>query len=356
MAIRDTRSSAYRTTILEDENDLLRLLPEWWALWSRTERATPFTSPAWLLPWWDAFHPGDLFTAAVRRDGLLVGLAPFYIEDGALGRRLLPIGIGATDYLDILIDGAPVDEVASALVDAYRHRSVRWDSWSLEELAPEALALRLPVEPLVEAEHPQSACPVLALPGSLADWRRTSAGRRWRKSWNRGLRHERVDLVEADATTAGALFEELVALHTRRWAASGEPGVLSDPAVLAFHRSAVPRLQASNLLRLTGLSLDGTIVAAYYGFAHRGQAYGYLNGFDPSLSFESPGTALLGLAIQNAVAEGGSAFHFLRGREDYKYAWGAVDRWNTLRVVRSASPSDHAGGSFSWTRPDPSPR
>ena len=118
MTVSAGRASAYRTVLIEEQDDLLRLLPEWWGLWSRTEGATPFTSPAWLLPWWDAFHPGELFVAAVRRDGLLVGLAPFYIEDGALGRRLLPLGIGVTDYLDVLIDGAPVGEVAAARVDA----------------------------------------------------------------------------------------------------------------------------------------------------------------------------------------------------------------------------------------------
>ena len=216
--------------------------------------------------------------------------------------------------------------------------------------------MRLPVASLLDAERVQSACPVLALPGSLAEWGGTRAARRWRKSWNRVIRHERVDIVDADAATAGALFEVLVALHTRRWKATGEPGVLSDPGVLSFHRSAVPRLQASNLLRLSALSVDGAVVSALYGLAHRGHAYGYLNGFDPSSGFDSPGTALLGHAITSAIAAGCGAFHFLRGREDYKYAWGATDRWNTMRVVRSASASDHAGGGFAWVRTDPALR
>lgn len=346
-------SPRYRTTIIEHDDDLRRLLPEWWALWSRTARATPFSSPAWLLPWWDAFHPGELFTVAVRRDGLLVGFAPFYIEDGALGRRLLPLGIGVTDDLDVLIDGAPVGEVGAAMVEAYSGRSVRWDSWSLEELAPDALALQLPVDALLERERVQSACPVLDLPPTLRDWDGTRAGRRWRKSWNRVTRHERVDVVAADAATAGNLFEILVALHTRRWEAAGLPGVLSDPAVLAFHRAAVPRLQASQLLRLSALAVEGRVVGAYYGFSHRGRAYGYLNGFDPSSGFDSPGTALLGHAIQSAITEGCTTFDFLRGQEDYKYAWGATDRWTVARQVRSAPPSEHSGGGFIWADLDP---
>lgn len=347
------RTSSYLTTIVEDGDDLRRLLPAWWGLWSRTARATPFSSPAWLLPWWDAFRPGELFTAAVHRDGLLVGLAPFYIEDGALGRRLLPLGIGVTDDLDVLIDGAPIDEVAAAIVEAYHHGAVRWDIWSLEEMAPDAIALHLPVGPMLDRQHPQSARPVLPLPASLGEWRGTGAGRRWRRSWNRVVRHAEVRVVEADAGTAGALFEALVSLHTRRWEAAGQPGVLSDPAVLAFHRAAVPRLQASNLLRLSALWIDGAIVGVFYGLAHGARAYGYLNGFDPALGFDSPGTALLGHAIQRAIAEGCSEFDLLRGQEAYKYAWGAVDRWNTMRVVRSAPAFGPHLGGFRRVEPEP---
>jgi hypothetical protein len=44
-------------------------------------------------------------------------LGAFYIEDGARGRRILPLGMGASDYLDVLIDPQASDEVVTALVD-----------------------------------------------------------------------------------------------------------------------------------------------------------------------------------------------------------------------------------------------
>ena len=110
--------------------------------------------------------------------------------------------------------------------------------------------------------------------------------------------------------------------------------MLADADVRLFHRTAVPRLLASNLLRLFGMEMEGRLVAAYYGMAHHGEAYAYLNGFDPNYGFESPGTALIGHAIQDAVAGGCTRFHFLRGQEPYKYAWGAEDRWNVVRRLR----------------------
>ena len=107
--------------------------------------------------------------------------------------------------------------------------------------------------------------------------------------------------------------------------------------VRLFHRTAVPHLLASKLLRLFGLQVEGRTVAAYYGFEHRGESYAYLNGFDPDWEFESPGTALLGTAIRHAIANGSRRFHFLRGQEPYKYAWGAEDRWNVARTLRRGS-------------------
>jgi CelD/BcsL family acetyltransferase involved in cellulose biosynthesis len=87
-------------------------------------------------------------------------------------------------------------------------------------------------------------------------------------------------------------------------------------------------------VRFYVLHLAGTVAAIYYGFIHGDRAYAYLGGFDPAFAFESPGTVLLDHAIREAAREGAREFHFLRGREAYKYQWGAADRWNSYRSFR----------------------
>ena len=131
---RRARSSARRR--------LEAIEPVWWELWRRARMATPFQSPAWLIPWWRHFPPGELTTAAAWRDGRLIGLAPFYREDGALGRRLLPLGISVSDYLDVLLDDGEI-EAGAALVAALG-REPAWDSLECEELAPDAAAIPSP--------------------------------------------------------------------------------------------------------------------------------------------------------------------------------------------------------------------
>jgi len=132
---------------------------------------------------------------------------------------------------------------------------------------------------------------------------------------------------------------EVFRLHGARWQSRGEPGVVADQAVRAFHESAVPRLMTAGLLRLYGIRIDGRLAGAYYGFFDRGLAYAYLGGFDPAFAYGSPGTALMGHAIEEAHREGARELHFLRGAEAYKYAWGAFDHRNCRRCFRPAPPA-----------------
>ncbi|HEY7385579.1 MAG TPA: GNAT family N-acetyltransferase [Beijerinckiaceae bacterium] len=320
-----------------DAAALAGLAPAWWELWHRAD-ATPFQSPAWLIPWWRHFQPGELFVVTVRRRHRLVGLAPFYIEHGGAGRRVLPLGISLSDYHDVLLDPDDRDAAAAALVDHLADQAARWDAWELEELAPDAAALALPCpqdcsERLIE----QSACPVLLLPPNARTITDVIPARKRRDTnlaRNRAERCGEVRIESADDRTADAFLNVLIKLHTARWHSRGETGVLADSLVQQFHRAALPGLVANGLLRLYLVQIGGRPASIYYGFMHCGRAYTYLTGFDPAFAFESPGVIVLAHAIAQALAEGAHEIHFLRGRETYKYEWGGIDRWNRKRSFR----------------------
>jgi CelD/BcsL family acetyltransferase involved in cellulose biosynthesis len=307
-------------------------------LWRRAPSATPFQSPAWLLPWWRHFHPGRLLAVAIRAHGRLVGLAPFYIEDGIYGRRLLPVGISLSDYLDVLLDSECAGDAAQAIAVRMAREGARWDSWELEELQGGAAARRLPVpDGCEESVVEQSACPVLCLPEDGQDIAACVPKKKRRQialARNRLARHESVEIARADRASALPVLDALFALHGTRWRARGEAGLLADATVRSFQRDAVPDLQAAGLLRLDALRIGGRTIAVHYGLRHGTRAYVYLSGFDPAYSFESPSVVLLAHAIEEALTEGVREVHFLRGRESYKYGWGAEDRWNLRRSFR----------------------
>ena len=321
--------------LIRNGRDLAALEPEWWELWRRARTSTPFQSPAWLIPWWRHFHPGKLTTAAAWRGERLIGLALFYREDGSNRRRLLPIGISISDHHDVLLDQELEQEAARRLVEAFEQEP-SWDSLELEELTPGAAALSLPrpagCEELL-VDH--SACPVLALSGAeLARFVPKAKRANLNTARNRSARRGPVTIARAEGAAIPHALDHLIRLHSLRWDGRGEQGVLSDPRVVAFHRDAAPRLDTAGLLRLYTLALDGEVIAALYGLHQGGRSYSYLTGFDPAYGFESPGLILLAHVIEEALAEGASEFHFLRGREAYKYEWGAVDRMNRRRSFR----------------------
>jgi CelD/BcsL family acetyltransferase involved in cellulose biosynthesis len=323
---------------IDSLDGLAGLEPDWWALWRASGTATPFQSPAWLIPWWRAFSPGRLASVAIRRDGRLVALAPLYLEDGALGRRVLPLGIGISDYLDVLLD--PRDETAAALLASAIAALDDWDSIELEQLPPDAAALGLPCLPgCAETGAAQDASPGLAIGAAVdASGIPVEVTPKRRQSYRRKLRMaEAHPPVEIAAAEPGCFIDALAALHGARWRQKGEPGIFADPRVVAFHREAVPALLAAGLARLTTLSLGGRLAGALYCLAWRDSIATYVSGFDPDFAAESPLTLLVGDMFRHAAATGIREVSFLRGREPYKYLWGATDRWNRRRSFRRAA-------------------
>ncbi len=325
---------------VEEINDtaaLARLEGAWWDLWHRSPTATPFQSPAWLLPWWQAFAPGSLMVIAVRDGRRLTALAPLYLEDGPLGRRLLPLGISLSDYLDILVDPA-----APAAGDAIAHHLARrhadWDLIELSDLPPGAAALTLPCpQRTTDTIRATEACPILHLGSDSVDAGNAPTiparqRRKLRMARHRMERSAATSIIATHALTPAAWIDALSRLHTARWQERGEAGVLRDDCVQVFHRKALAALCEHRIARLFGIVIGSDLAGAYYGFHHRDRAYAYLGGFDPRFAYYSPGTILIGHAIEDAARNGAREFHFLRGGEAYKYAWGAADRRNLRRT------------------------
>lgn len=315
---------------------LAALEPAWWRLWRAIPDASPFTSPAWLISWWRIFVPGELRTIAVWRGEDLVALAPLYLERGPYGIRLLPLGIGISDSFDVLLESSATSlERAKPVLMQALAAEPDWECLSLEELPPSAAALGLPCPPgCTDVLADQSASPILSL-ASAEDPLACLPSRKRRKL---RMAQNRVARRDGEVRAIGAeevddFLADLGRLHGARWRSRGEDGVLADDLVQQFHAAALPRLVAAGLARLYTLAIEDRVVGAYYGLQHGRTAYAYIGGFDPDFAFESPGTVLIGHAIEEAARGGATAFNFLRGQEPYKYEWGAVDRWSRRRTI-----------------------
>ncbi len=325
---------ALDTAIVSDIAGLKALEMPWWTLFDGCPEATPFQSPAWLIAWWRAFHPGDLRTIAIRDGDRLVGLAPFYIERAIAGGRLLAVGIGLSDYLDVLVAPDCRAAVLSAVAAAIEMLP-GWQEWELTDLAPFAAGRGLPhLSGCSCEETPAAARYGLKLDDEPASLVPAGKARKLRMAENRVHRDGGYRITLADARSLDRLLTRLVDLHRQCWTSRGEPGVFADGRVERCHREALPALLERGMLRLHGLERHGRITAVQLGFQHRQRAYAYLGGFDPDDAQVSPGTLLTAHAIREAQREGCRWFDFLKGDEPHKLSWGATRQAAFRRVWR----------------------
>jgi CelD/BcsL family acetyltransferase involved in cellulose biosynthesis len=102
--------------------------------------------------------------------------------------------------------------------------------------------------------------------------------------------------------------------------------MLAERQVQRFHRTSVARLAAAGLLRIHALEAGGSIIAILYGLTTEARMHHYLSGFNPAYERFSPGSLLIEHAMDYARQSGQRWFDFLRGGEQYKYRWRAVDQ------------------------------
>jgi CelD/BcsL family acetyltransferase involved in cellulose biosynthesis len=314
------------------------LVPAWTELWKRAPAATPFQSPAWLVPWWRHFGEGELVVLCTREGAELLGLLPLYIYDEPPLRKLLPVGIGNSDWLDAICAPGREHEVARVLLEAIAGRAGSFDVCDLQPLPADSFLLQADAPGLLDERITLEPCPILRLPEAVAGLETTlpkAMRQNLRYYRRRAERHGRLRFETAGPASLHELLEAFYALHGARWQRQGLPGVLADGPVRAFHSEAAPALMEQDALRLHALRLDERIVAGLYGFTAKGRFYHYLAGFDPDLRGLGLGTLVIGHAMEQAVREGAWEFDFLRGGEAYKYRWGARDRPSYGRRLRA---------------------
>lgn len=299
--------------------------PEWDRLWQSLPQAAPFQHSGWILPWWDCFGSGRLFSFAVWEGETLAALALLFLHQWDGRRQVTFLGNGVSDHLDVLA-GRP-GQHAPAILAALAERSAEWDLCDLQDLPECSGMLQAPAPVGFEAEIcPQYICSEIALP---AAWKAYADA--LPHGLRRNLRRYRSQLASAGEVrieSAGTAcfteyLEALFNLHRCRWASKNEAGMLDGEAKERFHRVAARNLWDAGLARLHGIRLNGTLVAVVYAFVRGARAYSYLGGFAPDLARFSPGALILEYSIQQAMAEGVTIFDFLRGEESYKVDWGA---------------------------------
>lgn len=319
----------FTTHVIRDFPVLQRLSSDWDNLWTRCPGATPFQRPEWVLAWTQTFQPQHLVVIEVRCGDILVGLAPLFLYHAGEERVLAPLAASVSDYLDWLVDPSASSEILATIFEMLQSTGTPWHRLDLTDLPPTSPLLQFDFEDWDCQRSEETACPVLTLPSSASSVEDLLAAKPRHNLRTARRRTERLGKAQIEVATQSTLEEFLTAmmtLHSSRWGDCGASGMLAEDRVREFHRRAAPALLERNVLRLYAFRLNARLVATLYALAEEDTIYCYLQGFDPAYSALSPGAQILAAVIDDALRNGKSKVDFLRGREAYKYTWGAQDR------------------------------
>ncbi len=345
----------------------LRTIDEFFAHesdWRRAESAghvpDVFVTFDWLATYWRIFGSSkSLAIVTASGDSLLTACAPLMVTSPAPGvRRLEFIGAGIHDFSDFIGSGG--DDSARLLWDHILGGN-GWDALRLQQLKGDSPALRqapatgvsgIDRHALRSAQQLGEACPVLTLPPSWDEYY-DGLGRNLRYDLRRYARKVANDFRKVHyqlvrtSEELNEAFAALVRLHGERWRRRGLPGVLASPRRQRFQLELAQTLLRRDRLRMFVLRLDDAPTAVLLNYWFGGRYYFYVGGFDVNRERYRPGTLLFAQAIRQAIEEGATEFDFLRGQEEYKYRFGAVDRPHyhlavTRNTLRSRAATAHA--------------
>jgi CelD/BcsL family acetyltransferase involved in cellulose biosynthesis len=103
------------------------------------------------------------------------------------------------------------------------------------------------------------------------------------------------------------------------------------PEMRAQMREIIRTAHENGWLWLAFLEADGKRIAAALNFDYENKLWGYNAGVDRAYMDLSPGWVLLGYILQWACENNRAEFDFMRGDEEYKYRFGAVNQY-VMRV------------------------
>ncbi|GHH45176.1 GNAT family N-acetyltransferase [Streptomyces candidus] len=311
-------------TLCRDPQDFAQLRDSWDALHRRCAAATPFQSHAWLSSWWLSYGAeGRLRTVLVRRGDRLVAAAPLMLVHAPMP-LLVPVGLGISDYFDVLVDDDGAKETLRALRHGL-HRAARNAVIDMREVRPGAVAEEL-YDTWTGARRRLQDSTCMELPASPIDelTRRMASSRaqriraKLRKIDAMGI-ESRVVAEHEVSDTVGHLLR----LHELQWRGRGINVEHLRPRFAAHLERAARRMVRDGDAALTEFRQDGEVVAAKLT-VHSGRLTGgYLYGADPVLRERKVDvtTMLLRHDAHLAAGSGGDVLSLLRGSEAYKDHW-----------------------------------
>ena len=287
--------------------------------WDRLARkdATPFTRHAWFTAWWDGFRPdGSLEVCAAWRGDELVGAFPLYASRG----RLRALANDHTSAFEPLArDAEALEAVASAALSRAGELEVPALAADGEALGClRDLARRDGRLTLLERH---SDAPIVDTSGDFEAYRAEKKGG-WRETERRRRKLMREHEVELKLIEPPDDLEEELRrgfeVEASGWKGETGTAILSSEETLRFYESVGRAFHATGELALSGVTVDGRLVAFDFALLHRGRYWLQKTGYDQAMRKLAPGLVLRLAVIERCFEAGLEAHEFIGDDMDWK--------------------------------------
>jgi CelD/BcsL family acetyltransferase involved in cellulose biosynthesis len=317
---------------------------EWNALLAESIEDVPFLRHEYLSSWWQTLGGGEwkqaeLVLVSAREDDHIVGIAPLFLAEYDGQQALLMIGsIEISDYLDLIVRVGDLTRFLAGLLNFLAStgpsswRGLDW--YNIPDSSPTLAALKTEAETRGwnYQEEIYRPTPYIPMPGDF-DAYLAGIDKKQRHEIRRKMRRaEEYDTpvrfyIAIDPATIDNEINDFFTLMVQD---PNKANFLTEP----MRRQMTASLRAAfdnGYLWMGFLEVGGVKAAASVNFDYKNKLWGYNSGTGRDFMELSPGWVLLGHVLKWVNDNHRSEFDFMRGDEDYKYRFGAVNR-HVMRV------------------------
>ncbi len=331
----------------------------WNDLVSNSIADTPFSRYEYQTAWWEhrgggEWNDAQLVLVTACEDEKLIGIAPLFLTDHDGQSALMLVGsIEISDYLDLIVRADDHARFVSGLLDFLDSDVVRagsprpypddslpgnWsglDWYNLPDSSPTLAALKAESagRGWTHLEEMYRPTPRITLNGSFDEYlsrvdkkQRHEIRRKMRRAEESG-RGVRWFISDMNASRVEAETEAFLSLMEHD---EGKAEFLRE-TMREQMRAIIRAAHENGWLWLAFLEADGKRIAACLNFDYGNKLWGYNAGVNRDFMDLSPGWVLLAHTLQWACENNRSEFDFMRGDEEYKYRFGAVNQY-VMRV------------------------
>lgn len=312
---------------------------KWNALVSESITDAPFLRHEYLSIWWGTRGGGEwkqaeLVLVSASENDELIGIAPLFLTEYEGQQVLMLVGsIEISDYLDLIVRPSDLTGFLAGLLDFLASngpsawRGLDW--YNLPESSPSLAALKAEAETRGWNYHQEvyRPTPYIPMPGDFEAYL-ASIEKKQRHEIRRKMR--RADEFEIPvrfyvATDPATIDSEIAGFFNLMAQDPNKAGFLTE-SMRAQMTSALRAAFDHGYLWMGFLEVGGVKAAVSVNFDYKNKLWGYNSGVGREYMELSPGWVLLGHVLKWVNDNHRTEFDFMRGDEEYKYRFGAINR------------------------------